>query len=158
MKCAVMEQITHHGYKDPEAITTEKLLLSARGKSVLVVEDNPDARAYFGRTLEFLGANVDFAENGRDAIQKAMYNVYDTILMDIAMPVCDGIEATQELRREGYEGWIVAVTAYPLPKGDDTIYSLGFDDYLLKPVNRLQLLHAIAFHPQPRHRKVPQLH
>lgn len=157
MQCAVMEQ-NSHGYKEPDATAAESLLYSARGKSVLVVEDNPDARSYFGRTLEFLGANVDFAENGRDAILKAMHNVYDAILMDIAMPICDGIQATQELRREGYEGWIVAVTAYPFPEGEATCFDLGFDDYLMKPVNKTQLLHAIAFHSQPRHRRTPPLH
>jgi len=153
----VMEQTTHE-HRDPEAAAAEKLLLSARGKSVLIVEDNPDARSYFARALEFLGASVDFAENGREAITKALYNNYDVILMDIAMPVCDGIQATQELRREGYEGWIVAVTAYPFPEGEATCFDLGFDDYLTKPVDKVQLLQAIAFHPQPRHRKFPPLH
>lgn len=145
--------------READAFTTaERLLFSARGKSVLVVEDHPDARSLIGRSLEHLGAQVDFAENGREAIMKAKALNYDVILMDIAMPVCDGIEATQHLRREGYEGWIVAVTAYPFPQGIDTSAELGFDDYLVKPVSNIQLLHAIAFHPRRRQRKVPSIH
>ena len=129
-------------------------LLAVRGKSVLMVEDNPDICAFVGRFIEYFGATIDYAKNGLEGVDKALSGQYDVVLMDIAMPVCDGIEATQRLRRNGYEGSVIAMTAHPIEGGLRRCFELGFDEYLQKPVNRMRLLHAVALEPH-RHRKDP---
>lgn len=119
-------------------------LLSVRDKSVLMVDDNPDVRSFIGRFVEYFGARVEFAKDGLEAIEKALTGTYDVVLMDIAMPICDGIEATKRLRRGGYKQPIICVSAQPMNGNRRNWTEIGFNDYLVKPVNRMQLLYAVA--------------
>jgi len=106
------------------------------GIKVLLAEDAPDNQMLVTRLLKLAGATVDVASNGREAIIKAKEDHYDVLLMDLQMPGMDGFEATMELRKDGYRGKIVALTAHALNDDRDRCLQSGFDDHISKPVNR----------------------
>jgi len=103
---------------------------------VLLVEDNADNQVLTTRLLEKVGLNVDLAENGKIAVDKAINGHYDLILMDIQMPVMNGLEATAELRKNNYPGKIVAVTANTSDSEKQECFAAGCDDFLAKPIIR----------------------
>jgi CheY-like chemotaxis protein len=81
------------------------------------------------------GAQVDIVANGKEAVEHAVRKKYDIVLMDLQMPVMDGFEATQELRRTGYSGRIIALTAHALRSDRARCLANGFDEHVTKPVN-----------------------
>lgn len=119
--------------------------------SVLIVEDNLLNQRFASATLIKQGHNVDIAENGMIAIEKFKNNKYDVILMDIQMPVMDGIEAAKEIRRIEKERNIainkrvniLAVTAYVLDHDKDMCLAAGMDEYLAKPYKPQELIQLI---------------
>ncbi|MCO6436413.1 MAG: response regulator [Phycisphaerae bacterium] len=115
---------------------------------VLVVDDSPDNAALVTHLLRRAGADVAVAENGRESVTEALTAVqcgrpYDVVLMDMQMPVMDGYEATRELRRRGYAGPIVALTAHAMAEDRQHCLEAGCDEYLAKPVSRGDLLAAV---------------
>lgn len=118
--------------------------ISLDGVKVLVVDDSVDNQFLVGWILNQAGAEVETAENGEIAVKKTRHGKYDMVLMDLQMPIKDGYEATEELRREGYRLPIIAVTAYA--RADDRNYCLahGFDEHVSKPINRKALIEKIA--------------
>jgi two-component system, sensor histidine kinase len=111
---------------------------------VLIAEDSADNLFVVDKILNNAGVKVDFVENGKDAVEYARANNYDAVLMDLAMPVMDGYEATKELRRTGYTGKIVALTAHALVSDRERCLANGFDEHLSKPVSREALIRALA--------------
>lgn len=108
---------------------------SPKGK-VLIVDDSPDNRELLTYLLANSGMKTQTAENGQQAIEKALTQTFDVILMDIQMPEMDGFEAVKILRENNCEAKIVAVTAHAM-KGDREIcLNKGFDDYLSKPLTK----------------------
>jgi len=120
---------------DPQAILKE----IAPSKRLLLAEDNLINQKVMVMMLKGLGfENVDTALDGAQAVQLAKQHslLYDLILMDISMPVLDGIAATKEIRKAGLNIPIVAMTANAL-KGDmDDCLAKGMNDYASKPVDR----------------------
>lgn len=105
--------------------------------SVLVVEDHPMNRRLLITFLKKFGVTTYEAENGKDAIaQVAKHGEIDLILMDIQMPVLDGIEATKQLRRSQYNGIIIACTANNYEDDFAEYRSVGMNDVLVKPFKR----------------------
>jgi osomolarity two-component system sensor histidine kinase TcsA len=131
-----------HDSKD----TMSKLREIAPRKRILLVEDNLVNHKVMLKLLQSLGfERVDAAWNGAEAVQIIRLTPfsYDAVLMDINMPVLDGLEATSQIRGMGADVPIVALTANAL-KGDMEMYlAKGMDDFLGKPVNRDQLLRAL---------------
>jgi len=114
---------------------------------VLVVDDNEINRKLAGILLQQLGATIKEADNGVAAVEACRKNKFDIILMDVHMPVMDGIEATgliRELQKHGPRTPIVALTANALSGDREGYLSSGMDDYLAKPLNEKALLDAIA--------------
>ena len=105
--------------------------------SVLVVDDNQINRLLINKILAKWGAQVDFAENGLQAISKIESNKYDAILMDIHMPEMGGLEATQIIRSKPEPYFknlpIIALTASMLNSQMGDIGNAGMNDYILKP-------------------------
>lgn len=116
----------------------EKLRKVAPSKRVLLAEDNLINRKIMLRTLQGLGfGNLDTAPDGKEAVSKASQEPsYDLILMDISMPVQDGISATKELRAKGLRTPIVAMTANALKGQAESYIAKGMTGYIAKPVNR----------------------
>jgi CheY-like chemotaxis protein len=116
---------------------------------VLLVEDSPDLQGLMQVVLQGLGLHVDVASDGREACDMATQSkrdaaTYDLILMDIQMPVMNGYEATRELRKRGWMGGIVALTAHALGRDRDACLAAGCDDYLPKPFTSEQLLNRLT--------------
>ncbi|MEA5090836.1 PAS domain-containing sensor histidine kinase [Solidesulfovibrio sp.] len=112
--------------------------------TVLLVEDERINRLTTGRTLERLGYHVLEAANGQEALALLSRETADIILMDIQMPVMDGIECTRHIRngevpRLSKAVPIVALTAYASGKDRDRFLRLGMNDYLAKPHSIEQL-------------------
>ena len=102
---------------------------------VLVVEDSPDNQDLITKYLIRAGATVEVVDNGLMAVQRAMTASYDLILMDVQMPVMDGLTATKKLRAEGYTQPIVNITANAMKEDRDKCLAAGADGYLTKPVD-----------------------
>jgi len=108
-----------------------------RALRVLIAEDNPVNQKVAEAYLTRRGHHTVLAVNGREAVERAVVGVYDAILMDIQMPIMDGIEATRRIRAAesstGAHVRIIALTAHALREGLDSYLEVGMDDYLVKP-------------------------
>jgi signal transduction histidine kinase/CheY-like chemotaxis protein len=116
---------------------------------VLVAEDHPINRKFIGLLLDKLGHRVDFAEDGQQALELAAAHDYDIILMDIHMPVMDGLEATRQIRRlkdRRAQVPIVALTADVVDDAAERARAVGMNGFLAKPVQRPQLEAVMARH------------
>jgi two-component system sensor histidine kinase/response regulator len=122
--------------KDRQQIITRHLAheLLTKGISVLVVEDNVLNQKLMGILLQQMGCVYELAVNGREAVAKAGEKRYDVILMDIQMPVMDGLEASQVLRQQGVTTPIIALTAHVFKEDEEKCRAAGMDDFLTKPV------------------------
>jgi len=114
------------------------------GMRILIAEDGPDNQRLLSAILKRSGAEPHVVASGRDAIQKAMSEPFDAILMDVQMPGMDGYKATRRLRRAGYTGPIIALTAYALSGDRAKCMRAGCDEYLSKPIDRASLLEILA--------------
>jgi len=118
---------------EEEAIVIEPNSLTGH---VLVVEDSPDNQDLISKYLIRVGATVEVVDNGLMAVQKALTDqAYDLILMDVQMPIMDGLSATKKLRESGYTNPIVNITANALKQDKDKCLAAGSDDYLTKPID-----------------------
>ncbi len=118
-------------------------------RRVLLAEDGVDNQYLISLHLRSAGMEVDVVGNGRLAVERALEAVrdnrgYDLILMDMQMPELDGYSATARLRREHYEGRIVALTAHAMEVDRKKCLAAGCDEYLSKPVTRDQLLRTVT--------------
>jgi len=111
--------------------------------SILIVEDNEDNQQLLLILLEDIGADITFAENGQQAIDKIFNNSYDLIFMDLQMPVMGGLEATKILRASNYEKPIIALTANAMKSDYDTCIAAGCDGFLTKPISKEKLFQAV---------------
>lgn len=110
---------------------------------VLLVEDNADNENLARRLLEGAGASVETAANGKEAVEKAAETLYDLVIMDLMMPVMDGLEATRRIREQEAESNrvpIVAMTAHATEGFRDRCLEAGMDDYLSKPFKKERFL------------------
>ncbi|WP_323781921.1 ATP-binding protein [Thalassovita sp.] len=106
--------------------------------SILIVEDNPTNRFVLRNLLQRDGHQVTEAVNGKDGLERARETRFDTILMDISMPVMGGIEATRLIRAGGAscESRIVAVTAHVFDQDTTEFSDAGMDAVVSKPISR----------------------
>jgi CheY-like chemotaxis protein len=109
--------------------------MSDSGKLVLLVEDNEDNRIVYSTILKHFGYDVIEALNGQEGIEKAKDEQPDLILMDISIPVIDGWEATQILKRDSATKHIpiIALTAHALASDREKAMEVGCNGYLAKP-------------------------
>jgi hypothetical protein len=119
---------------------------------VLLVEDHPVNRTLAMALLDKLGQRVEVAENGRQAVDLVSTNSYDVILMDVQMPVLDGIAATREIRNLALpmQPRIVALTANAYSRDREICLAAGMDDFLSKPFRLQELrdkLQQVAIKP-----------
>ncbi|WP_372885168.1 ATP-binding protein, partial [Shimia sp.] len=121
---------------DPQALA---------GLTVLLAEDNRTNRLLIRKYLKDLPLEIIEAENGRVAVDKARRHNPDIILMDMAMPEMDGIEATRQIRRAPMpQPHIVALTANAYASDRAACLAAGMDAFLSKPVRKQRLLNELA--------------
>ncbi|MDP2078767.1 MAG: response regulator [Sulfuricurvum sp.] len=104
-------------------------------RNVLVVDDHDINQLLISSFLEeYCNINVEFANNGQEAVDLTHKGYFDLILMDINMPVMDGIEATRIIKKQYSDMPIVAVTANITDENRDQCYLAGMDVFLTKPI------------------------
>jgi PAS domain S-box-containing protein len=131
-----------------EARTTHPdAIASIRGARLLVAEDNEINQQVAREILESAGFVVELANNGLEALEKVRSGPYDAVLMDIQMPEMDGLQATEELRRDGRFGElpIIAMTAHAMAGDREQSLQAGMNDHVTKPIDP-DALYAVLLH------------
>ncbi len=115
-------------------------------KVILIVEDDPKSLVLIRDLLQASGYSTIEATDGEKGVELAKAKKPDLILMDIQMPVMDGLEATRILKADTTTGNIpvLALTAYAMKGDEDGILQVGCDGYLAKPFNIQELLKTVA--------------
>ncbi|MEY4631351.1 MAG: Aerobic respiration control sensor protein ArcB [Pseudomonadota bacterium] len=125
----------------------EKNLVDHR---IMVVDDSEDNRLLMTRILQLRGADVFVAKDGQQALE-LLEGIQESqpatpmplVLMDIEMPVMDGLSALGEIRKRGLPVKVVALTAHAMQEHRELYLQMGFDSYISKPVDRLTLVSEI---------------
>ncbi len=132
---------------------TDQALARLDGLRVLLAEDNEINRLIVRRMLESSGAEVQEAHNGAEAVTAANAEAFSVILMDISMPVLNGLDAAQNIRNgagPNAKSPILALTAHALDEEQEPIVAAGLQPGLRKPISRAALVQALAeFVPNP---------
>ncbi|MCX6970844.1 MAG: response regulator [Verrucomicrobia bacterium] len=121
------------------------------GSLIFVVEDDAANRLLAGKMIEHLGCRVEFASNGLEAVDAFLPGKYSAILMDMQMPVMDGMEATRKIREleSGPRTPIIALTANVMPGDREFCLEGGMDEFLSKPFKLGDLERMLARFLQP---------
>jgi len=108
---------------------------------ILIAEDDKASALLLTTIVEKIGEIVISAKNGAEAVEACLDNPdLDLVLMDLQMPEMDGIEATRQIRLFNSNLVIIAQTAYAVTKNREMAMKAGCTDYLLKPINKNELL------------------
>jgi two-component system cell cycle response regulator DivK len=115
------------------------------GRTIMVVEDYDDTRILLRHGLEGMGYSVLEASNGQEAVDIAEREHPDLILMDLDLPILDGIAATQRIRQQAEMESvpIVAVTAYPMSYTHVKAFAKGCNEYMPKPIDMSELAELV---------------
>ncbi|MGE5489997.1 MAG: response regulator [Actinomycetota bacterium] len=134
-----------------ESDAEARVRAECQGARILLVEDNPVNQEVALALLREVELQVDLAENGQEAVERAGRNTYDLILMDMQMPVMDGLEATRAIRTlPGYASIpILALTANAFGEDREQCLLAGMSDHISKPVNA-EVLFGKLLHWLPR--------
>jgi len=111
----------------------------------MIVEDYDDTRVLLKKGLEGLGYTVLEACNGQEAVDIAGRERPDLILMDLDLPILDGIAATQSIRQtpDLESVPIIAITAYPMSYSHVKAFAKGCDEYMRKPIDMAELAQVV---------------
>lgn len=110
---------------------------------VLLAEDSEDNETLVKLYLEKEGAQITYAHNGLEVLDFVKSQSFDVILMDIQMPLLDGLEATRQLRQNGFQKPILALTAHALEGDAEKSLKAGCDTHLTKPIRGEVLIEEI---------------
>jgi CheY-like chemotaxis protein/two-component sensor histidine kinase len=117
------------------------------GYHILLADDDPTTQLSAQRLLEKQGALVRVVENGQEVLVALNEAAFDCILMDVQMPVLDGVETTKQIRAfktQLKDIPIIALTAYAMSGDKEKFLNTGMDDYISKPVNKEDLVEVIG--------------
>ena len=131
-------------------------LATIKGARILLVEDNELNQEVAVGLLGEAGLEVELADNGQIALEKLEAQNYDLVLMDMQMPVMDGIAATEKLRAQPRFARlpIVAMTANAMPQDRERCAQAGMNDHVAKPIEPSELFRALLRWIEPRHQVV----
>ncbi len=124
-------------------VTSDKPFQPLLGMDILLVDDQPMNILAARGILKRWGAQVETATNGQEALDKIAEKLPSLVLMDLQMPVMDGYEATQQIRKRGHTLPVIALTANLIPEIADKIRDSGMNDMVVKPFKPETLLQAI---------------
>ncbi len=110
-----------------------------KGKKILIVDDSADNQLLMQFFLKKWNIDFESAVNGKEGVDKACAGDFDLVLMDIQMPLMDGYQATQELRKRNFSKPINALTAHAMKVDQDRCLQAGCDEYLTKPIDLKQI-------------------
>jgi len=132
-------------------------LSTIKGARILLVEDNELNQEVATELLLDAGFIVDLAENGQIALDKARATDYDIVLMDMQMPVMDGVTATLEMRKDPRfkDLPVVAMTANAMQGDRDNCIAAGMNDHVVKPIEPDDLWKALLKWIKPKYLPVP---
>ncbi|MGQ1889309.1 response regulator [Thermophagus sp. OGC60D27] len=134
-------------FNDPNTEKNKKLVSSSshKNKKILLVEDNPINQKITEKMLERIGLQTVISSNGQEAVNLILNKKenFDLILMDIQMPLLNGLDATKELRKAGISTPIIAMTANVLKGDREKCLEVGMNDYIGKPVKLNDLQHTL---------------
>ncbi len=124
-----------------------------RALRILLADDHVTNQTVIRMMLDEFGAETVTVSNGAEAVEAAAKAGFDVILMDMQMPVMDGLEATRRIRRHEAETGqrrtkIIMLTANALPEHRDASRSAGVDGHLSKPVTVADLIAALEAEPE----------
>jgi two-component system sensor histidine kinase/response regulator len=131
-----------------EAVPAEAPTSQLAGSHVLVAEDNAINQQIVEHLLQRQGVTVEFAANGREAVDAVVadYTRFDAVIMDVQMPVMDGLEATRLIRRHvnATQLPIIAMTAHAMEQERQLCLDAGMNDHLTKPVDPKSLTRTLG--------------
>ncbi|MBK5253513.1 MAG: response regulator [Peptostreptococcaceae bacterium] len=130
--------------KKLKEVIIKEMDIDFTNKSILICEDNIINVKIASKIVEDRGAKVEIALNGKIAVDMAEENKYDCILMDIRMPVMDGIEAAKKIREKDSKVPIIALSANAYSEDMKESMKAGMNAHIAKPIDRKQLLETIA--------------
>ncbi|MBF0454465.1 MAG: PAS domain S-box protein [Magnetococcales bacterium] len=146
-----IDQLLGRAVVEPDRGDDAFSVISRDGKPlhILLVDDLVNNQKLAAGLLEKRGHVVALAQDGQEALEKLALGRYDLVLMDLQMPIMDGYQATEQIRRgAGVGGWdpqipIIAVTARIMPTEEKKCLAVGMNGYLRKPYRGAELLRAI---------------
>ena len=142
MKCLlVTEPYSDNQGQTPNTKHQTKKMASVK---ILWVDDETESLQSQKLFLEHKGYEVFTLTNGFDAIEYVKSHPVDLVLMDLKMPVMDGIEATIKLKQQFPDMPIIAQTAYASPEEREQVLQAGCDDYISKPIKKSALMEIIG--------------
>lgn len=120
-----------------------------QGTRILLAEDDEINAVTVERLLQKMGCRVSVAQNGQEVLTLLSKDDFDLILMDIQMPVMDGVEATKCIRQSGEMREkaripIIAITSYAMKGDREEFLKAGMDEYISKPVEMKELARKIS--------------
>ncbi len=119
-------------------------LETTESHAILLVEDNPTNQVVVRRMMEKMGYQVSVADNGKEGVHMWSTGNFAVIIMDVQMPVMDGIDATRMIRqKEVHYTPIIALTANAQDEVEESCFAAGVDAFITKPVDRQQLQNTI---------------
>jgi PAS domain S-box-containing protein len=138
----------------PDQAAPEPTTAMSRSLRILLAEDNPTNQIVAKAMLDTLDLRADLAEDGEAALDAHRAAPFDIILMDVQMPVMDGLEATRAIRAAEEEAGlsgderctIIGMTAYAMEDDRDACFEAGMDDFITKPVKLTELRDVLARH------------
>lgn len=114
---------------------------------ILLADDDASNRKVCALLIKKMGFHIDTVCNGEEALQAMKNNFYDIILMDLHMPIMNGLEATRKIREYDhfeYEPYIIALTASVLPSDKSKCHEAGMNAFVTKPIQKDELYHTIC--------------
>ena len=117
------------------------------GKTILLVDDDPEVRQAIEIALEPLGSNVLVADNGNTAVDMADENSPDLVILDMMLPKRSGFLVLEKIKRDrkkGQKPYVIMITANPGQRHKAYAQTLGVDNYLLKPFRMERLVEAVS--------------
>ena len=132
--------------KENEVIDKQNTLTMWKEKTILVVEDDAISLELLNEILGTTGINIEVATEGHTAIEICKNRHIDLILMDIQLPGISGYDALIEIKKSNKEVIIIAQTAFAMSGDKEKYLTMGFDDYLSKPIYPKDLIEMLSKH------------